>query len=807
MFLPMLLIKSQDRNEMQHLRDLVEKQEELRFLNMSGDGRWVSWQSVYETRPSELKVSSVNCKKPLLTIQGAHYWQFIRDHEIVYSNGSETTYRDLHTLKEKSFDDVKTASYVDFLDLLYIHHNEKGQYRLDFYGRNLQLVRTIPDVNRVIKLAKEIIIIRNDGKLNHVLRYDGKALQEIFSSPSEIYSVAASDLKEGGWILTIRERNGFSMFFVDHELKWKQLSVSGKMKFDGLAVHPSSESNALLIDLQTIQVRDKGIVDIWYGKDFDLEDHFRDKKISSRVLWYPGEDRVVGTSDEDYSEIAALGKSGLFLRSVVDHEQVDSNDLNAKETIREYVLYDPKSGTNTAFAKTSKPFVIDDSGRFLLYRDAQNWLLYDVSNRTVRSTGLLENAVPYFSEDNQLIWVEGDKIFRQNLLTLQKSLVSEFSMQEIELVNGTVNKSLLQQHILMQKIDVKKGLLLKLTDRMDQTSSIILLKGRISKIMVDKTADRITDFIFNDLKSYVWFSENFNKSREISSVSGNSKMHQVYSTGLSSGNSKDIRLKELKYKGVMGEELTALLFYPPGFSEEKKYPVVASIYELQSKNRNQYLHPTFKNSRGFNERLFLELGYMVLLPDINNAGDVGPGMAALHCVNAALDELQKIAQADMKRVGLLGQSFGGYEANFIATKSNRFAAYVSGASISDIINTSFAFNYNFFSADYYRYEDGQFKLGKFSDNREKYYGNNPLYFAEDVKSPMLLWTGTADKNVNPEQTRSFYNALRKYRKPVIALFYQDELHSLMGKDQRNDLTVKMIEWFDYYLRYKKYFMD
>jgi dipeptidyl aminopeptidase/acylaminoacyl peptidase len=194
---------------------------------------------------------------------------------------------------------------------------------------------------------------------------------------------------------------------------------------------------------------------------------------------------------------------------------------------------------------------------------------------------------------------------------------------------------------------------------------------------------------------------------------------------------------------------------------------------------------------------------MVLLPDINNTGDQGPGIAALHCVNAVLNELQKVEQVDMTKVGLLGQSFGGYETNFIATQSDRFEAYVSGASISDIINTSFAFNYNFFSADYYRYEDGQFRLGKFTDNKEKYYRNNPLYFADQVKSPMLLWTGTADKNVNPEQTRSFYNALRKYRKLVVALFYKDELHSLMGKEQRNDLTVKMIEWFDYFLRARK----
>ncbi len=74
-----------------------------------------------------------------------------------------------------------------------------------------------------------------------------------------------------------------------------------------------------------------------------------------------------------------------------------------------------------------------------------------------------------------------------------------------------------------------------------------------------------------------------------------------------------------------------------------------------------------------------------------------------------------------------------------------------------------------------------------------------------MKSPVLLWTGTGDKNVNPEQTRSFYNALRKYGKSVVALFYKDEQHSLMGYEQRKDLTIRMVEWFDYFLRCKKDF--
>ncbi|UCA61841.1 prolyl oligopeptidase family serine peptidase [Chryseobacterium rhizoplanae] len=220
---------------------------------------------------------------------------------------------------------------------------------------------------------------------------------------------------------------------------------------------------------------------------------------------------------------------------------------------------------------------------------------------------------------------------------------------------------------------------------------------------------------------------------------------------------------------------------------------VVSVYELQSQNANKYLMPTYKNSRGFNERLFLESGYMVLLPDISQRNE-----GALLCKQCAGPP-----QADMKRVGLLGQSFGGYQTNFIATRSNRFAAYISGASISDVIDTSFAFNYNFYFADYWRYEDGQFRLGDFVAQKQKYWDNNPLYYAHQVKAPMLLWTGTADKNVNPEQTRSFYDALRKYRKPVIALFYKDEMHSLTRNPARRDLSIRMLEWMGYFLKDQK----
>ena len=193
---------------------------------------------------------------------------------------------------------------------------------------------------------------------------------------------------------------------------------------------------------------------------------------------------------------------------------------------------------------------------------------------------------------------------------------------------------------------------------------------------------------------------------------------------------------------------------------------------------------------------------MVLIPDINY-GNKGAGLSALQCINNALDELSKLEQVDTKKIALMGQSFGGYETNFIATHSNRFAAYISGASPSDIVHMAYSFNYNFKSPDYYRIEGGQFRMGEsFESNNQKYFDNNPLYHASKVTAPMLLWTGTEDKNVDREETRTFFSALRKYRKTVIALFYAGEGHTITQYPAQKDYTLRMLDWFEYFLKNK-----
>jgi len=50
---------------------------------------------------------------------------------------------------------------------------------------------------------------------------------------------------------------------------------------------------------------------------------------------------------------------------------------------------------------------------------------------------------------------------------------------------------------------------------------------------------------------------------------------------------------------------------------------------------------------------------------------------------------------------------------------------------------------------------------------------------------------------------AFYIALRRNGKNVIALFYKGEGHGLQNPDAQCDLTCRILDWFDYFLKDKK----
>ncbi len=256
----------------------------------------------------------------------------------------------------------------------------------------------------------------------------------------------------------------------------------------------------------------------------------------------------------------------------------------------------------------------------------------------------------------------------------------------------------------------------------------------------------------------------------------------------------------IHYTNSKGTRLNGALFYPANYDGTKNVPLIVYIYEIVSTGVHEYVNPSNDNTIGFNISNLTTNGYAVLLADI--AYEKGnTGFSAADCVIAAAKKVVAMGVADVQRIGLLGHSFGGYETNFILTQTDLFAAAVSGNGISDVVAHYFNYNADWGSFDSWRYENQQFRMGcAFYDTKEAYYRNSPLLHADKITTPLLTWIGKLDNNIRPQQTEALYAAMRRLNKVNIMLEYPGDAHSLFNKKNQEDLTMRVEEWFGYFLK-------
>jgi dipeptidyl aminopeptidase/acylaminoacyl peptidase len=249
-----------------------------------------------------------------------------------------------------------------------------------------------------------------------------------------------------------------------------------------------------------------------------------------------------------------------------------------------------------------------------------------------------------------------------------------------------------------------------------------------------------------------------------------------------------------------GTRLRGCLIYPANYNPQKKYPMIVKIYERESRNINKFEPPSDFMDVGFNLMNFILNDYFVLLPDISYA--IGnPGISAFNSVTAAVTEVLKKEKIDKRRIGLIGHSFGGYETAFIVTQTDLFATAVAGAPVTDFVNYYHDVNWEWNLTQMWRIENQQFRMGdSFYRMKENYYANSPLTNVERITTPLLLWTGKMDTNINWNQSVNMFLALKRLGKEAELLLYEDEAHTLLKKENQIHLTSTIYQWMETYLK-------
>jgi dipeptidyl aminopeptidase/acylaminoacyl peptidase len=259
----------------------------------------------------------------------------------------------------------------------------------------------------------------------------------------------------------------------------------------------------------------------------------------------------------------------------------------------------------------------------------------------------------------------------------------------------------------------------------------------------------------------------------------------------------------VNYVTEKGDSLQGALYLPAGYEAGKQYPTLVFIYELQSDNLNTFYSPTFSSSPNALIGVHNSRGYAVFLPDIvYKLND--PGMSAVWSVVPAVKAAIKTGIVDSANVGLHGHSWGGYQTAFLIGQTNIFKSAVAGAPLTDMVSmySSVYWNSGSTNQGIFQSSQGRFK-GNFLDNKDAYERNSPNRFADKVKTPLIILHDDKDGAVDFNQGITFYNTLRQLDKDVILLEYVGENHGLSQLKNRKDYDLRLMEYWDSYLKGEK----
>ncbi|WP_162927047.1 alpha/beta hydrolase family protein [Flavobacterium psychrotrophum] len=464
----------------------------------------------------------------------------------------------------------------------------------------------------------------------------------------------------------------------------------------------------------------------------------------------------------------------------------------------------------------SPPYLqVSPMGRCILYQKGNHWWVYDITKDTHRNltlavadsgpgSGHQRAGTPAlgfagWSSDDTAVFVysplniwkldtdgssairltksNGASIFRFASKPEGKVNMDGYAPQVIDTGGPIAVKEYAHAYTSFYTWQQKKGL-----------TKIVTEAGEIANVIPCKTN-----------KSWMYVFHNYQVAPTVR-LTGKHTPKTVYSSNTQQEHFAWGRAELIGYEDSSGNKLKGILYYPAGYNPSRKYPMVVHIYETQSHGFFDYINPSLYNHTGFNITNLVAQGYFVLLPDITyQIGD--PGYSALDCTRAAVQKTFETVPVEPNRVGLVGHSWGGYQTNYIISKTVMFKTAVAGAAITDLRSNYFTVAWNNYIPNYYQSESDQVRLGTgYYDNPELYIKNSPLSSADKITTPLLSWAGKQDKQVDVNQTIQLHMALRRLGKRNIMLLYPHERHVLMQKEHQEDLTWRTESWLAHYLK-------
>ncbi len=257
-----------------------------------------------------------------------------------------------------------------------------------------------------------------------------------------------------------------------------------------------------------------------------------------------------------------------------------------------------------------------------------------------------------------------------------------------------------------------------------------------------------------------------------------------------------------KWKAYTGKDAEGIIYKPEDFDAKKKYPMIVYFYERNNNTLYNYNAPSPTPSR-LNIPFFVSRGYVVFVPDIWYKTGF-PGQGAYDYIVSGTRAVVKQGYVDSTKLGLQGQSWGGYQIVYLITKTNLYAAAWAGAPVANMTSAYGGIRWGSGMNRQFQYEKTQSRIGAtLWEKPNLYLQNSALFSLPKVTTPLVIMANDADDAVPWYQGIEMFTGMRRLGKKVWMLNYNNEAHNLVERRNRKDIQIREQQFFDYLLKGEK----
>jgi len=828
----------QARQMMHATEDDYNRWGTLELKGISDKGKWISFEMRYENAIDTLFLCNTSTNKTFSFPKGKD-GKFAGEKTFTFLDSeSNLQLFNLYSLKTAFLKDVVSYELPNGGKFILTSSAKQNKLRLlILYNDNGKVLYTIDGITEYVMNSQGDALLYTAKENNYyevgIINFDKCHRAPIKEkSPHRLFKPTWQDNERNAVFLSVRDSlsnetelnyykardNRLFSFNLNDMKTGKYLIINPK-----LPLQISKDGKKVFFTLTRNRQADSKskneTVEVWNGNDKSLYPARRKEENGAetpkKAVWFPESDSLLELNDNDYFIFGITGIQDFVVS--FNKKIYGLQDRYYEEA--DFYLKELSSGSTIPFLKKQSidpaQMKFDPSSNRILYYREKNWRIYDPLNgRDINLTNSEKNSWDNDSEHSIRsqfgpYGCAGWSIDGKNILLYDQYdiwMVAADGSYCRRLTKGR-EKNIsyrLNDHSLNKIFSMAEDLILESRNMKDHSTGYHILSFKSGEKLIISGNKKFEELQQSKNNIFIYTSQTYNKSPRIELKKKGANPSVLFESNLQQKKYCYGKSEMVYYLDSAGEKLKSALIYPAGFDPSKKYPMIVYIYESMSNLVNNYQNPSLKSTIGFNISNYSLNGYFVLLPDIiYKKGN--PGISALESVKSAVNAILEKGFVNRNRIGLYGHSFGGYEANFIISQTGLFAAAVSGAGISDIIGYYFNISKNGIAqSEMWRFESQQYRMGNsLFEEKENYLKNNPLLNTNKVNTPLLLWSGKEDRVVPYTQSMSYYLALRRMKKPTIMLIYPKEDHNLKKQDNQADLSRRMMEWFNYFLKDKK----